>query len=954
MDNIEKVKEIFETESLELLAEVEQYLLKLESDTENLEYLKQIFRNVHSVKGSAGMFGMEHTEYFLHEFEDLLDLLRDNKLEANEEVVDVILKAVDHSKRLVTLADDEIDEKLRALTDDIVAEIHAISQSDTQGGNGGSVQEVHWLVDLTFDPSMDDGQDSYIITHLAEIKGAKITFVPGRIPDLEHYEPSRVFGSWMISIPQNHITRDELEGIFDFAEHCEYAIDVGTSVTGKANPKANLSAKRSAAEEIALQHSQESADSDQQSTEEGMAEELETVTREETSIRVKLDVLEHLTNKVSELVLNRNQMLQYVRKNDDGLLNKYVSQLDKLTSEIQETTMNTRMQPVGNSWTRLPRIVRDLSRDLGKDVNLELVGESTELDRQIMQKLSEPIVHLIRNSVDHGIESAQERVEAGKSKTGTVRLSAYSSAGSIFIELYDDGKGLNAEKIKEKAISKGLVTAEEAATLDEKEIREFLFKPGFSTAGTVSKVSGRGVGLDVVKRNIESVGGQISIDSKAGEYTTFTIKIPLTLAVIPALTVNAGGMKFAISELFIHELVWLNEENIHKVRELQGNRVYQLRNRLVPIVDLKEVLSLNGSAADDSHGALADHYIVMIEGAESTFGILVDSVDEIQEIVVKPLSRALQHLSVYSGCTIVGSEQIVLILDVEGVAERAELSKETTVEELDEQTELIDSDTIRLLLFEHKGTQKAVPLDLVSRLEEFDRDQLEQIDDDYVIQYRNQVLPLIPYQDGILERLNERIPVLVLDDGEKFVGIIVEGFNDVVEQALDSNNLSAKAGVMSVEIINSKATEIIDLNWFYQKAKRVTLARSMGGRKGLSATAVIGSSFLRAHISHILSNLGIDVHAYRTAEEAGAFLESIEGTTDMVIVEPNPTTIQALESILNEQSNARQIRVLIGAETASDDLKAKFDLLIDDYDKNEILEKLAHYTTEDETITEKV
>jgi len=966
MKNIERIKQIFETESNELLDEVEQLTLALEADREDLDTVKQIFRNLHSIKGTAGMFGMEHTEYFLHAFEDLLDVMRAGSLEITPSLIDLVLKSIDHTKKIVKSAGKEIPEEIKEHSDELIDEFETIlGKNNLQEEEDTKIQEVFWLVHISFEPEAEARDVTNTLEQFASIESSKLTFVPQHIPELSSYNPGEIFGSWLFRISQEKIAREELESLFDFVEHCNYRIDVSARPIDKdeatateAEPEQhdqhdidtetgnnmNMANDKQAETEEKTAESETAPADNSSSLKNGSAVEEFTQEEEKVSIRVDLDTLETLMNKVSELVLNRNQLLQYNRHNYDGLLNKYVTQLDRLTSEIQETAMNTRMEPVGNSWTRLPRIVRDLSKDLGKKVDLQLEGQSTELDRQIMEKLKEPIVHIIRNAIDHGIEAPDVRRTSDKPETGRLKLSAYSSAGNIFISIKDDGKGIDPEKLRSQIVSKGLLNAEEAEKLSDQQTISYLFESGFSTVDEVSKLSGRGVGLDVVKRNIEEIGGSIDVNSEPGVSTEFIIKIPLTLAVISAMTIKTGGKKFAISQLSVAELVWLNEDNVERVEKLNNQLVYQLRDTLVPLINLKNTLDLGN---DDD---IMDKTIVFIEGTDTTFGILVDEVDEIQEIVVKPLSRTLNHLNVYSGCTIVGNEEIVLILDVNGLCETANLNKEVerTIEDKAMYEQESGSDA-KLLLFSYNDTQKAVPLDLVSRLEEFDREIIEQIDEDYVIQYRGKVLPLIPFREEIMDRLPERVPVLVLEDEDHPLGIVVEEFEDVIETTLESESISSKAGILSVEVIDGKTTEIIDLNWFYQRAKRIQLARSV---QGVTAAGKAGcvlvepSKFIRSHVGHVLSNLGFEVKSYEDLKSA---VEQIGDLNDNVMLIAGYGALQenGWQKLCERPELAPLTKVVMGKPM--DEINGAgsiFQLAIEDFSKEEIVHIISECTVE--------
>ena len=362
---------------------------------------------------------------------------------------------------------------------------------------------------------------------------------------------------------------------------------------------------------------------------------------------------------VSELVLARNQLHQIVRDSDDSALKTPLQRLSSVTAELQDGVMKTRMQPVGDAWRKLPRIVRDVSQEVGKKIRLVQEGEDTELDRQVLELIRDPLTHMIRNSCDHGLETPEERVAAGKSEMGTVKLSAYHEGGAIIMKITDDGRGLNAVKIREKVLEKGLATEAEMETMSEAQIQRFIFAPGFSTAAAVTNLSGRGVGMDVVRTNIEQIGGSIELFSEQGKGTTFTIKIPLTLAIVSALIVKSGEQRFAAPQLSVRELVRVGAGSSIAVETLNGANMIRLRDRLLPVIALTEVLNTAPpTSADEMTG-----YVIVLEAAGRKIGLVVDDVLDTEEIVVKPLSGPLRSINVFSGATILGDGSVIMILD---------------------------------------------------------------------------------------------------------------------------------------------------------------------------------------------------------------------------------------------------------------------------------------------------
>ena len=461
------------------------------------------------------------------------------------------------------------------------------------------------------------------------------------------------------------------------------------------------------------------------------------------SIRVNVDTLEHLMTMVSELVLTRNQLLEISRRNEDTEFKVPLQRLSNVTAELQEGVMKTRMQPIGNAWQKLPRIVRDLSGELGKQIELEMHGADTELDRQVLDLIKDPLTHMVRNSADHGLETPAERLASGKGEQGTIRLSAYHEGGHIIICIADNGRGLNTERIKAKAVQNGLVSEAELEKMTEAQIHKFIFAPGFSTAAAVTSVSGRGVGMDVVRTNIDQIGGTIDIKSVAGEGSSVTIKIPLTLAIVSALIVEAAGDRFAIPQLSVVELVRARANSEHRIERIKDTAVLRLRNKLLPLMHLKKLLKIDdGSSSDPENG-----FIVVTQVGSQTFGIVVDGVFHTEEIVVKPMSTKLRHIDMFSGNTILGDGAVIMIIDPNGIAKALGASGSSAHELADEASaaHAIGGEQLTSLLVFRAGSSqpKAVPLGLVTRLEEIATDKIELSNGRYMVQYREQLMPLV-------------------------------------------------------------------------------------------------------------------------------------------------------------------------------------------------------------------
>ncbi|HEX4262646.1 MAG TPA: chemotaxis protein CheA, partial [Acetobacteraceae bacterium] len=471
------------------------------------------------------------------------------------------------------------------------------------------------------------------------------------------------------------------------------------------------------------------------------------------TIRVGVDVLEDLMTLVSELVLTRNQLLQLSRTQGSSEFVAPLQRLSQITSDLQEGVMKTRMQPIGNAWNKLPRLVRDLSRELGKRIELAMLGAETELDRQVLELIKDPLTHMVRNSADHGLEGPEERRAAGKPEIGRISLNAYHEGGHIVIEIGDDGRGLPLERIRAKALAQGLATEAELAAMPAAALQRLVFHPGFSTAAAVTAVSGRGVGMDVVKTNIERIGGTVDLNSTAGAGTTLTIKIPLTLAIVSALIVAVGGERFAIPQISVLELVRIGaggrgtDEDAGEttaIERIDGTPVLRLRDRLLPLVGLGETLRLDSAAPPSAPT------IVVTQVGASTLGIIVDRVFDTEEIVVKPVAPILRHMTMFSGNTILGDGSVIMILDPNGLARAVGIGaggdgRAAVGAGAGPDIDATHSaERISLLLFRAgAGAPKAVPLGLIARLEDIPRDRIEQSGGQPVTQYRGHLMPLV-------------------------------------------------------------------------------------------------------------------------------------------------------------------------------------------------------------------
>jgi len=691
----------FIAESQEGLDRMERCLTELETRPGDGEQLVgEIFRAVHTIKGTTGFLGFERLEKLAHAGEHLLGALREGKLAVTSDLISGLLRLMDGLRAILTL-------------------IEATGSEGTRAG--------------------DD--DTALIEELAALNVASpvVAAVAGTA-----------------------------------------ASAVGQKPTGAAVAPVTMSGNAAALSDKTL--------------------------------RIDVEVLNRMMNLVGELVLTRNQMLQSGVEATN--FPELARRLDSVTADLRETVMQARMQPVGNLFGKFPRMVRDLAQTCGREVRIEFSGQETGLDKSLLEAIKDPLTHAVRNAVDHGIEAPAVRVMAGKPSEGCLRLRAFHQSGSVVIELADDGAGIAIERVLAKAVERGLVTPEQAEGMTEREALQLIFLPGFSTAAAVTTVSGRGVGMDVVRANVEKVGGSVELESKVGVGTTLRLRVPLTLAIVPALVVRSGGQSFALPQSALVELVYVPKRDEEKaIERMAASELYRLRERLLPVVWLDRLLGLETRDGEDRHG----FYMAVLEAEGCRYGLVVDDLLAPEEIVVKPLSAVLKEIGLFSGATVLGSGMLALILDVAATAARAGVKP---VEEVIEEAEVVDHTAaaeVSLLVFEDRARERtALPLDVVERIESVSLTQIEYAGGRPLLQYRGELLTL--RDDGrVLEELEvaqgrgAEVSATVLICGG--AGKEMQRMGMVVRRVLDVSGgtlleRDAASGEMELALVKEKLTMV--------------------------------------------------------------------------------------------------------------------------------------------------
>ncbi|RXT48007.1 hybrid sensor histidine kinase/response regulator [Bosea sp. Tri-44] len=851
-------------ETGEHLDMVDRELVRFEQEPNNGDILRNIFRLVHTVKGTCGFIGLPRLEALTHAAESVIGQFRDGA-SVSSTAVTAILETIDRIKEIMA----ELAEKGQeppGHDGQLIDELRGLAQRAKQELAARQTQ-----------PPLDP-----VAAYLARTSGTRPA------------EPAPP--------PVPGAAVDEMDLVFRAAPS---PLDQPGQAHGDAARDARAAGP--------------------------------------ATLRVNVDTLEHLMTMVSELVLTRNQLLEIARRQEDAGLKGPLQRLSLITAELQDGVMKTRMQPIGNAWSKLPRIVRDLSTDLGKKIELVTEGADTELDRQILELIKDPLIHMVRNCADHAIEEPQERAALGKSEIGTIRVSAYHEGGSVTIAITDDGRGMDTARIRRKAVQQGLVGEAEAERLSETQVLRFIFHPGFSTSDTVSAISGRGVGMDVVKVNVDAIGGMIDVTSIAGAGTTITIKIPLTLAIVSALIVATAGQRFAIPQVVVRELVRVKTGGEHSIERINNAPVLRLRERLLPIIALAGVMDTASDAIVD------DGFIVVTQVGERQFGILVESVFHTEEIVVKPMSTRLRHIPLFSGNTILGDGAVVLIVDPNGVARLVGVAapQDEAASDISTDAALPVERTTMLVFRAGKDRLKAVPLSLVTRLEEVDARLFESGGGRTLLNYRGRLMPVVPVEEVQLRQSGLQ-PLVIFSEGDFSMALAVDAIVDIVDEVLDIEMLAMpEQGLLGSAIVRGRATEILDLAHYLPKANPNWLHVRRSDAGGPRVLLVEPSEFLREMLAPVLRATGLQViHAADFAMAAGLASGSTELNAVVIDLDRNAEAAFALAARLRAEARHANLRIIGLASLPTPELhvmaaQAEFDEVVAKFDRRTLIAELA-------------
>jgi two-component system chemotaxis sensor kinase CheA len=750
MDEMDELTREFLIESQDGLDRMERCLTDLEKRPHDAELLAEIFRAVHTIKGTTGFLGFKRLEKLAHSGENLLGMLREGKLAANASVITGLLQLLDGLRSILKTIEDI--------------------------GNEG------------------DGQDDKIIARMGELQVSAETHAsPPVCAKVSVSQQAAMSASPQVEAPPQVESVEQVKAA-PSATPVPVQVAMPPAPPVQKSPAASPASPppaKTAAEPVRPRGSSVA----------------------ESTLRVDVVVLNRMMNLVGELVLTRNQVLQATASNPN--LTMLSRRLDMVTSDLRESVMKARMQPVSNIFSKVPRMVRDLSQTLGRRVRLQMEGQDTELDKSLLEAIKDPLTHAVRNSMDHGIEPPEVRQAAGKNPEGTLTLRAVQEGSHVLIDISDDGAGISVDKIRKKAIERGLITTERAAHESERELLQLIFLPGFSTAAAVTNVSGRGVGMDVVRTNVERIGGKVEVESHEGRGTTLRLRIPLTLAIIPALIVRSVNQSFALPQGALSELVHVSPEQATSAIEwLEGAPLYRLRGQLLPLVFLDEMLM---PGVEHKTVTEQDHFVAVLDADGRRFGLVVDGLADPEEIVVKPLSAALKDIGLYSGSTVLGNAGLALILDPSAIAKKAGVAM-TATEDVEasskEEKEEDAAPTLEYLLVEVAGRRAAVPLADVLRIEQLPVTRIEEAGGRSVLNFEGQLLP-VEDTGGVIEAVKDnpeaQVVVVVCREADRQVGFAVSHVLDVAAGS-DLFEAGTSQRADGVTLLKNCVTGVVDLS----------------------------------------------------------------------------------------------------------------------------------------------
>ncbi len=898
----------FFAECEEIIQRVNNYLSTIEQSGSAKSVIDSLYRDIHTIKGSAQLFGFTQIGQIAHAMEASLEPVRSKNLQVNSSFVDKLYKCLDLIEQIVKSKASSTDqspvtnEKLSRTVSQLIEDVLILFGSNLATNNEAfpHFEEIQKILNLTKAQNQDirpaKQSDQKPLSQVIQMPIKELREQDKA--DSNYIDKKTILKTEIQMSDSNTAKKIEIEQSENKIHHSNSANSPIIATNAAVNNQGQNQSSTAAA-----------------------------AAAESSTIRIPVTILDSLMNLVGELVLVRNQVIQYSQVNEEITLVNLSQKLDLVTSEIQEQVMKTRMQPIGSILNKFNRVVRDLARELGKQIEFSVEGAETELDKTLIEAIKDPLTHIIRNSCDHGIETIEDRKANGKNPTGHIHIKSQQESGQVVVAIRDDGKGLHTQRILDKALEKRLITPEKAAAMSPQEIFQIIFMPGFSTAAQVSAVSGRGVGMDVVRTNIESIGGTIELDSIQGKGTVIKLKIPLTLAIVPALIAKSNEQRYAIPQVKLVELVRVDHEDTENPIELlQGQPIFRLRGSLLPLVSLAHIFS-STEAQQFKLDKNADYNIAVLNSDFGNFGLIVDEIIDTADIVVKPLAQFFKKLHVYSGATVMGDGSVALILDVNGIAQKAHLISKNTADSQTEKSnsmQIKNSDTQELLAF-HLNSDGifTIPLCLVQRLEEFEVSQLEHTGKQRVVQHRSGILPILSLDEyfghpAVAYKPNDIMNVIVIQKRNRTFGIEVKDIADIINVINEIEEPIKKLpGIMGSIILENEVGTVIDI---------LNIIETLTGDKALDSKDTLtnpvmkktkkktqfkillaeDTSFFARQIIKILSNAGHTVIHAPDGEKAFEVLsESEKNEYDLIISDiemPKLNGFQFAEKVRQSES----------------------------------------------------
>jgi two-component system, chemotaxis family, sensor kinase CheA len=953
----------FKAEVLEILESAEKSLLAIDEGASYCTEFDTVFRGLHNIKGSSGMMELPKLQAHAHELESILMRFK-NTGSMPKDYISLFLRGIDAARSLLEGKDISFEyTAVESATTPVVEKVMAsplladLSSKELGGITSEFISESEEIIErlsINFQ-KLEDGSFSKesvdsLYRDVHSLKGSSYLFSYNKLGDIAHAMESsleKVRNATHSPSPSLinllYKSLEVIEGLVGMIKSNSPDDEQGELVKNLSQALIKASDKLEPILASTPTITQNSKNVD---------------TEANSSIRVSVSLLDSLMTLMGEMVLVRNQVLQFANHSEDLEFLSMSNRLSVVTNEIQGEMMKTRMQPIGNVLSKFNRVVRDLSQELNKSIHLEIIGSETELDKSLLEAIKDPLTHIVRNSCDHGLETPSIRAKTGKPETGTILIKAYHEGGQVVVEVTDDGKGLNKDVLLKKAVEKNLFSPDQASKLNEKEIFNIIFDPGFSTAAQVTNVSGRGVGMDVVRTNIEKIGGSVDLASREGFGTTIKIKIPLTLAIVPALLVKCGDGTFAIPQVKLEELVRVDQSTAgNKIEMLHGSPVFRLRGNILPLVNLGQLLNLNQKKSDFLTNGVIN--IAVLNAEQNSFGVIIDEVLDSADIVVKPLNRLLKSLQVYSGATVLGDGSVALIFDVLGISKLAHMgleksASENTFNHLENVKRKVSENQDFIILRLNSPTKHAIILGAVHRLEEFSQNEIEISGNQRVIRYRNMILPLISANTQLgypsAQQSEEKLSVIVVERAGSLYGIEVDSVLDTLSTEAETvPSLGKHPGIYGNLNMEDEMIVVVDpfeliFKAFPELAPPPVITPLAGGPNGFAPPSFNGTKrilvvedtvFFKRAIKEILEKAGYEVLTASDGEEALEILRT-QGKFQLIVSDIEMPRINGfqLASQVRKTPSIAQIPMLAMSSRADqkyrkDGLDAGFDIYLE-------------------------